>query len=256
MALTIERRPCVKTPRLVERHPYWFVALLEMMVIAVYLVSGTVAHLLHLSNLQIYGLANLVLAVVVASLLTRMSWWRVTGFRAARSPRDLPYFVVPFVPMVVNWLPGFGSNAAGYLVGALALALTVGFVEEAVFRGLMVTALRPRGEWRAVLVPAGLFGLTHALNVIAGKSGPEAIAQVAYAAAIGFAFGALLLRKGILWPLVLSHGLIDFAHFIQKPGFELGPAWTMGIVAGMAVLFAVYGVWMMRERSRYGEARA
>jgi hypothetical protein len=246
----------MKTRGFVERHPFWFVALLEAMVIAVYLVSGTVAHFRHLSNLQMYGLANLALTVVVAFQLTRMSWWKVTGFRAARSPRDLLYFVVPLVPMVINWLPGIDLSSARHLFGVLALTLMVGFVEETVFRGLMITALRSRGEWRAVLVPAVLFGLTHALNVLAGKSGTEAIAQVAYAMAIGFAFGALLLHKGILWPLVLAHFLIDFAHFSQKPGFEPQPAWTMGIAVGMTVLFTGYGVWVMLERGAPDEARA
>jgi uncharacterized protein len=246
----------MSTSVIAERHPIRFIVLLEVLVIAVYLVAGTVAHVRHLTNLRMYGLANLALTVILALLLTRKSWWDAVGFRAARSPRDLLYFLVPLVPMAINWVPGIAWGGARHFGGVLVLTLMVGFVEEVVFRGLMVTALRPRGEWRAVLIPALLFGLTHALNVLAGKSGPEAAAQVAYAIAIGLAFGALWLRTGILWPLVLVHFLIDFAHFTQKPGFEFTPAWTMAVVVGITVLFTAYGLWVMLARRVPDEARA
>ena len=246
----------MRTPGFTERHPYAFVALVELMVIAVYMVAGTIAHLRHLSALQMYGIANLALTVIVALQLTGMRWWKATGFRPAGSLRDLPWYLVPLIPMAINWIPGIDLGSARHLLLVFALTLMVGFVEEAVFRGLMFTALRSLGPWRAVLIPSVLFGLTHSLNVLAGKSGPEALAQVAYAMAIGFAFAALMVRKGLLWPLVLAHFLIDFAHFSQKPGFEFGPAWNMAIVAGITVVFTAYGLWLMLTRGSRDEARA
>jgi membrane protease YdiL (CAAX protease family) len=246
----------MRAPGFAERHPYVFVALVEVMVIAVYMVAGTVAHLRHLTTLQMYGIANLALTAIVALQLTRMRWWKATGFRAAGSPRDLLWYVVPLIPMAINWIPGIDLGSARHLLLVFALTLMVGFVEEAVFRGLMFTALRPLGGWRAVLVPSVLFGVTHSLNVLAGKSGPDALAQVAYAMAIGFAFGALVLRNGLLWPLVLVHFLIDFAHFSQKPGFELSPGWTRVVVMGTTVAFTAYGLWVMRGHAARRVSRA
>jgi membrane protease YdiL (CAAX protease family) len=238
----------MRSPGFAARHPYAFVALVELMVIAVYMVAGTIAHLRHLTTLQMYGIANLALTVIVALQLTGMRWWKATGFRAAGSPRDLRWYLVPLVPMAINWVPGIDMGSARHLLLVLSLTLMVGFVEEAVFRGLMFTALRSLGPWRAVMVPSVLFGLTHSLNVLAGKSGPEALAQVAYAMAIGFAFAALMVRKGLLWPLVLVHFLIDFAHFSQKPGFEFSPVWNMTIVVGITAVFTAYGLWLMLTR--------
>ena len=131
----------MRTPGFAERHPYVFVALVEVMVIAVYLAAGTVAHLRHLGTVQMYTLANLALAVVVAFQLTRMRWWTATGLRAAGSLRDLPWYLVPLVPMAINWIPGIDLGSARHLLLVFALTLMVGFVEEAVFRGLMFTAL-------------------------------------------------------------------------------------------------------------------
>jgi hypothetical protein len=53
-----------------ERHPYWFVTILEIVMIFVYLLAGTIAHFLNLSNLGLYGLANLGLTIIVVALLT------------------------------------------------------------------------------------------------------------------------------------------------------------------------------------------
>jgi membrane protease YdiL (CAAX protease family) len=125
----------------------------------------------------------------------------------------------------------------------------VGFVEEAFFRGLMLNALKGRGLWRAAIVTSILFGLTHAMNVIAGKSVAEDVAQIFYAMAIGFAYAALVLKKGVIWPLVLAHFLIDFTNFIQKPGFTFPPFWNLFIVISITLIFTAYGIYVMRLKN-------
>lgn len=235
-----------------ERHPYWFVAVLEVVVILVYLVAGTISHFLSLGNLELYGIANIALTAIVATMLTAMGWWRVTGFKRAARGRDLWWFLVPFVPMVVNLIPGVQVTSLSQLTGVLVVTLTVGFVEEGVFRGLMLAALKPRGMWQAAIVTALLFGLTHALNALSGKSLAAGAIQIFYATAIGFAFAALALRMGTIWPLVTAHFLTDFVYFLQKPGFAFAPAVDLIIAGGIAALFTGYGIWVMRQ-PRQGE---
>jgi uncharacterized protein len=226
-------------------HPYWFVVLLEFAIVVVYLVAGTVAHLAHLGNLGLYGIAQAGLTMVAVALLSFMGWWKTVGFRAPDEWSDLYYFALPFLPVVINVIPGLQVSSLGYLGRVLAITLMVGFVEEVFFRGLMLTALRSRGLWRTAIITALLFGLTHALNVLAGKSAMDAAAQIFYATAIGFAYAALVLKKHILWPLVIAHFVIDFANFIQRPGFTYPPAWTLAIVVGTGVVFAAYGAFVM-----------
>jgi len=229
-----------------DRHPYRFLALLEGGVILVYLLAGTVAHFAGLSTMGLYALANLALAVIVAFLLTRMGWWRAVGFRRPDRRSDLWYFAVPLVPAAINLIPGIDVGSLGFLLSMLAIALLVGFVEEGVFRGLMLHVIEPRGPWKAAVITAVLFGLTHSLNVLTGKSVTDDVAQVCYAMAIGFAFAAIVLRTGILWPLVLAHALIDFVNFIQNPDFVYPESLGLAIVIGMTVLFASYGLFVMR----------
>ena len=69
--------------------------------------------------------------------------------------------------------------------------------------------------------------------------------QIFYAVAFGFTFATLVLKKGILWPLVIVHFLIDFASFLQRPGFIIAPAWNVLLVVGLAVIFTAYGAFVM-----------
>jgi CAAX protease family protein len=233
-----------------NRHPYWFVTILEMVVIVVYLLVGTFAHFLNLTNLDLYGLANFILSILVAILLTVMGWWKAVGFRAADSRGDLLYFLIPFIPMFINFIPGVEVTSFRYLLEVAFVFLMVGFVEEVIFRGLMLHALKGRGLWKAAVITALLFGLTHAFNVLAGKSLVDDAAQIVYAVGIGFGFAALVLCTGILWPLVLAHWLINFANYIQKPGFTYPAPWNVVIPVGIAVLFTVYGIFLMLKKSK------
>jgi uncharacterized protein len=233
-----------------ERHPYWFVALLEMVVVLVYLLAGATAHFLKLSNLGLYGLANLGLTIIVAALLTVMAWWKATGFRSPQRRGDLLYFLVPFLPMIINFVPGVQVASLRQLAEILAISLMVGFAEEAIFRGLMLNTLKAHGLWKAAVITALLFGLTHAMNLLAGKSILEDAAQIFYAVAMGFAFAALVLLTGLLWPLVLAHFLIDFVNFIQRPGFTYSPFWEVLVTVSIAVVFTAYGVFLMRKASK------
>jgi hypothetical protein len=234
--------------RFADRHPIWFVALMEAGVILVYLLAGTIAHVLQLPNLALYGLANLALTIIAALLLTIMGWWRAVGMRPPARKSDLYYFIVPFLPMFINLIPGLEVSSPLLLAEIFATTLMVGFVEEMFFRGLMLNALKSHGFWKAALITALLFGLTHAMNVLAGKSFVEDAAQVFYAVAIGFAFAALVLKKGIIWPLILAHFLIDFANFLQKPGFSYPPSVSLLIVLGIAIVFSGYGVFVLLQK--------
>ena len=105
------------------RHPYRFVAALEGLVLVVYLAAGTVAQVVRLPGLWLYAAANIALTLVVAVILTVMGRWRSIGFRAPRRRRDLLYFLVPFLPVILNVAPGLQFTGAAEVTGLVLLAL-------------------------------------------------------------------------------------------------------------------------------------
>jgi uncharacterized protein len=240
----------MKLTRFAESHTAWFIVAMELTVILVYLVAGAVTSIAGLSSMTMFALANFVLAAILAALLSAMGWWRKTGFRAPDRWTDLLWFVPALIPTAINLIPGLEFVSLRHVAFVLVAMLLLGFVEEGYFRGLMLTALKPRGLWKAVIVSSILFGLTHSLNVLSGKSVGDDIAQIIYAFAIGFGFAALVLRTGIIWPLVLAHFAIDFVNKLQAPGHEYSSGVTIAITAGISVFFLAYGLFLMRGVAR------
>ncbi|NTV65872.1 MAG: CPBP family intramembrane metalloprotease [Oscillochloris sp.] len=232
--------------RFIERHPYWFVAILEIIVIVVYVIAGTIAHLAQFSDQAVAGMANSTLSLLVVGSLSALGWWRAVGFRRPAHPRDLLFVLPLLLPILLNLIVGLSIPSLLRFMELLALAFLIGFAEEAIFRGLMLNALKARGLWQAAIITALLFGLSHSLNLLSSKSGADILIQISYALAIGFAFAAIVLKKGILWPLVIAHMLIDFTSFIGKA--TVPAVWN--VVAGVALtfLFMSYGLYLMRQQ--------
>lgn len=232
-----------------QRHPYGASGLLFVAAIIIFLVSGTVVALLELPAASLYFIAFVLLGVVCVSLLTKNGWWREVGFRPPYERRLLWLFWLPFVPVIGNLLDGLSVTDPRQILLFFLMAVLSGFVEETLFRGLILRALRPTGIWRAALISAALFGGMHILNVLSISSPAYALLQVGYAAAIGFAYAALVIRTGTIWPLILAHFLTNFAGFMAAGGAgATGPVAVREMVfaAVYIVLFSVYGAYLLR----------
>jgi len=246
-----------KLTRFLNRHPHWTAALLSLAMLTVFLVVGTVVTVMKWPAWNLHLIAFALLGVIVAALVTASGWWRETGFRAPYEWRSLWLFWLPFVPFLVNLLAG-GVNVAdpALLLRFVVLALLTGFVEETLFRGLILRVLLPTGIFRAALISASLFGGLHLLNVLSASSLAYALLQVSYATAIGFAYAALAVRTGTIWPLILAHFATNLAGFVAA-----GDMGLTGSVASREILFAVvytvvfgaYGTCLLRAQvSRRG----
>ena len=245
----------MRPPHFALKHPYRFTALLVAAVIVVYVAAGTAAALLKLPSDNtgiVYLIANVALAVLGAALLTGFNWWRDVGFRALTTLRDLRLYWIPFTLVLVNLAFGTVEMSFGRVMYLLVLAGLIGFVEEVFFRGLILRAIAPRGLWKAAIISSIVFGLLHSLNVLGGSDPLATLLQVGYALAIGFGFAAVTLRTGVIWPLVIIHGLIDFASFLASNGIATSSVTpTDQIISALYIVtFTGYGVFMMRTRRR------
>lgn len=233
-----------------EKHPYGAAALLFLCVLLVFLASGTAVALLGLAPEALYFLAFGALALVGAGLLTKNGWWREVGFRWPTERRLLWLFWLPFVPVIGNLLDGIQVSEPAQMLLFLATAVLSGFVEESLFRGLILRALLPTGVWRAAVLSAVMFGGLHILNVLAITSPGYALLQVGYATAIGFAYAALRIRTGTIWPLISAHILTNFAGFMAAGGAgATGPIALRDFIfaAVYIVLFTTYGIYLLRS---------
>lgn len=233
-----------------QRRPILFSLVLLVVFLISYLIAGTMTHAFKLPTLATYIIGNGVLALIAILLLSCLHWWRESGFHLPSQPCSLWLFILPCFPVILNAFAGIGYPGMARLLLFFALALVVGFVEEAYFCGMMLRALLPRGPWQAVITSSILFGILHLFNLAAGANLAATLFQIGYALAIGLMYAALRLHTQTILPLILLHGLTDFFGFlalnssVETTGMSL---LAVIVTAGEIIIYTVYGIMLMRQ---------
>ncbi len=196
--------------------------------------------------------------VVAVGLLTALHWWREAGFVKLISWR----VTLPYLPLACLWvLPALSSlimggarvtdpvmillGCASYLAGA--------FIEEAIFRGVVLRALLPSGLLRANLLAATLFATVHLAGLAAGADPTASAAQWTYAWLFGFTAVAALAYTRNIWPLVAIHFLANYCGYLASGDFLNTAAVTLSqILMAMIIVIpaALYGFWLLRRVER------
>lgn len=110
-----------------------------------------------------------------------------------------------------NWKPWY------LVVYGVFSVVGVGVREECIFRATIQNILAKKhansvkGIWITAIIAALIFGLTHVTNVLFGVDPLAVLTQVISATCLGLLFGAVYLRSGSIWALILIHTLTDIA---------------------------------------------
>ncbi|WP_251857260.1 CPBP family intramembrane glutamic endopeptidase [Herbiconiux sp. L3-i23] len=159
--------------------------------------------------------------------------------------------LIPVVMRLVatNW----SAYSVAVVLSLLFLGLCVGFAEELLTRGLVVTMLRRGGYGeRLVFVLSTLyFALLHSGNVFSGQSPVAVLVTVVYT----FGFGGMMylslrLTGRLIWPIllhaatdpttILATGGIDAHGSSEGDGTLLSLAGTINIVYTVLALVAIF----------------
>lgn len=132
--------------------------------------------------------------------------------------------------------------------------MLVGFNEEIVTRGLLLTGLRANvREPLAWFLSSALFALMHAVNALNGAPLGETMQQMGFAFLGGTAFYILRRVTGnLIWAMVL-HGAWDFTTFAS--GHAPGPV-SVGLYIGVVgeILALVFVFWTFRDAGATAES--
>jgi membrane protease YdiL (CAAX protease family) len=183
-------------------------------------------------------------------VLNRLGWWRSAGFtpvRAWRSPQSTVVLALTLALPLIG-LSGHGvlTMTAGLLAFQVAFLLLDVFMEETIYRGIVIRALQPHGVVRATMWSAVLFGLSHLDNLFLAGSEVGVLYQAFEATLLGVVFGAVRLRTNAIWPVMVAHALYDFilvlayGHAVPVqpsiPGFIVVTAVNAALAAGALAL--------------------
>lgn len=231
-----------------EKQPYIFLVLMIVAIAGIQALVLGITRLLDISDIRFFYLtSDIILAAIGAAIISRKKWWTAIGFRKPRSGWHLWFFLVPLLPVLENISGGINVESIYDAAIFFVLAAVVGFFEESYFRGLMLRPIALMGKWRAAIITAVVFGLMHSLNILSGFNPQVVFVQMSYAFAIGFTYAALLLRTGMIWPLMILHFLTDFTGFMALGQLIQGQAGGFSILfaALYFLVFLGYGIFLL-----------
>lgn len=202
----------------------------EMTFAIVWIVIYVLAHSLANSANAVLGIdysanaiVSVVLSVVLFGFIRKNNLMDHYGLCKTTVPAAKFLWYIPLVLLAShNLWNGFAVNLP--LAGSVCYIiymLGVGFLEEAIFRGLLFKAIAKDNVKEAIIISSVTFGLGHIVNLF-NASGMELIVnvcQVVGAIAIGFLFVTLYYRGGSLVSAIITHAAIDVAScFANEAG--------------------------------------
>lgn len=215
--------------------------------LALYLVISIVAinigAALEMPNHTAVAVPLAVLAVVMLMYLRRSGIDEDIGLgvEPAVSATRM-WFYLPLVILVaLPLLRGIRDDLTMLVIAAMILHYVgAGFLEEALFRGLLLQALLRK--WRplwAVVLTGLTFGFGHATSLFIGQTGTDTMLQIINATVVGLIFTLVVIATGSLTAVIVVHILYNViaesSHVTEGPGI---------IVTGIVVLL-IYGSWLL-----------
>ena len=167
-----------------------------------------------------------------------------------------------------------GEMSYAIVDAAAYYGLAAGIVEEAMFRGVIMTALERRwNRYVAVIAPSVLFGLSH---IIGADLDTLSIIQLIVAGSlVGILFSLVTLESGNIWNSALMHAVwntilvggilhigtsrndlfifnytLDSRSFLVTGG-DFGVEASVFAVIGYGI-FILIAAWMLRRKSTKG----
>lgn len=209
--------------RLADNRPFTFTLLTLLIWVALAgLVNVLVVFLFKvlLDNPIVLQVGNLVAIGILLIITLRLGWFHKIGITNFGTPFTwlitlalaIYIVIVGFFSFFEDITFAFNSLYSTQEARTILLrSLLVGFVEETVFRGVLLYSLvrvwgkTRRGIIASVMVQAALFGGLHSLHVLAGSTTSIAISNVLETFIFGILTGAVVILGGTLWPAILLH---------------------------------------------------
>ncbi len=91
------------------------------------------------------------------------------------------------------------------ILSLISTAIVPAFAEELLFRGMLISNIRPYGEKGAIVISALAFGLMH-----------QNLIQTIYATAAGLALGYVYVKTKSLWTVIVIHFANNFVSIVQS----------------------------------------
>ncbi|MFA1736916.1 CPBP family intramembrane glutamic endopeptidase [Lysinibacillus fusiformis] len=189
---------------------------LEFLIILFYVGNGAFVSIKQPSGPLLQFVMLVPLALGLFFYIAMKKNWQMCFFHPIKKNHLLMILPLFFVlGIIIVSTKGLNLTSISDLIFMLLIQVfIVAFIEETVFRGIMLRMLLAKGAFTAVLISSLLFGITHALQLLGGQSLEDTIIQIVYALLVGLVLSLLILDGQSIIITILFHGLNNFFNFM------------------------------------------
>lgn len=182
-------------------------------------------------------------SAVLLLYLKNNGWFKRYGIRRITS-NDLTkaLFYAPLVLLaLIQFVGGIDTSLSAQEISTFCLLMvSVGFIEEIIFRGFLFEGIRSQsGLNRAILISGITFGIGHIVNLLRGYAYAELMGQIIVATVIGIVLALLAAITKNLVPGILFHIVFNISGSITNVGSSV-ETYVMLAILGISVVYAVY----------------
>lgn len=231
-----------------QKRPILTVVIIEVLLLLAVFAAGAYATIKELSYTSPVLISFIPIALVMIAYFTWKKKWNAFGFRKLSSipASGWVYYSPLLLILIVISFKGMRDISASEVLFFLFFTLLVAFVEESIYRGLILKTLLPKGVKTAVITSSILFAVTHVLNVLSGQDAFQTILQIVYALLIGAVLALLMVKNKNIIPLILFHFLHNFIQFVGNDNSDA----FIGYDLFLLLVLAVYCVWLSLSLKR------
>lgn len=238
--------------KLQDTKPIWH----ALIWIAIYIVVVNIGDLLG----EVVQFRELTSILLLALSIVLIVYLRVDGRLAVYGIRSvhpgtlpltlfyIPLFAIAFVEYAKGIAPGLDLRTVAFTI---LLMTGVGFIEELLFRGFLLHALRRRGSLtRAIIISGVTFGIGHIVNLLRGYSLTDQALQIVAAVLIGIALAYCAVLTGSILPGVVFHVLFNISGTLTNHSV----LWDSVTVVVIAIVMIAYIMVLHKRLVRSGPA--
>ena len=213
--------------------------------VAIYIVAVNIGDNLG-EVVQFPELTSIVLVVLSIVLIVylrvggRLAFYGIRSVQPDTLPLTLfyiPLFAIAFVQYAKGLESGLDLRAVAF---AVLLVTAVGFVEELLFRGFLLQALRARRNLTYAIIISGVtFGIGHIVNLLRGWSLTDQAIQIVAAVLIGIALAYCAVLTESILPGVVFHALFNLSGTLTNHSV-LWDSVTVGVIAIVMIVYILF----------------
>lgn len=233
------------------KSPILFSILITLLILIFPIVSGTLAYVFELKELEGRLLQTLafVIAGIIGCIIGKTKFGNLKNIGLKKSEISNYKDYLWFLPLIfIEVLPlFFGIKKTlniPIIITYIIFTMAVGFSEEIYFRGIIAKTLKRKSIVFAILMSSFLFSIGHASNLLAGASIVDTILQIVFAfifgvVAVEISFSTDSLVIPILWHTL--HNLISLITIRNEGEWPF----IIGIIQGF--ILAIYGIFLWKK---------